>query len=185
MTSHELLSGQTVDLSELNSRERAFLDDLSQMHKAGVSYFEVYRTAIGPGSPALRGRNRINHHVANSPLYLVARDLATRVGIAQGLILAPEHEAERSNAPQDFSMVSVTQAAELIGVTRAAVYKSIKAGKLRACRFGNVTVVDKAAAIKFRERRSQGDDGPEISGPSTIPGSYIEEPSSTMVAEPR
>lgn len=162
MTIHELLSGEKVDLSELDSQGRDFLDDLSRMGKAGVSYFEVYRLAIGPGSRALQGRNRINRRVLKSPTYLVARDIATRVGIEQGLILATEYEGKRSAG--DFSMVSVTQAAELIGVSRAAVYKSIKAGKLRARKVGNVTVVDKESAIKLREHRGQGDANEKVTG---------------------
>jgi excisionase family DNA binding protein len=180
-----LLSGETVDLGELDSREQAFLDDLACMGKSGVSYFEVYRLAIGPGSPALRGRTRLNRRILKSPLYLAARDIATRVGIEQGLILAPEHEAERGTAREDFSMVSVTQAAELIGVTRAAVYKAIQAGKLGARKIGNVTVVDKASVIKLIERRAQNDvDAQESSSPTGGSGSELS-PSSTMVAKPR
>ncbi len=52
-------------------------------------------------------------------------------------------------------MISVAQAAELIGITRAAVYIAIKAGNLDAQKIGNVTVLDKASAMKLRDRRSQ------------------------------
>ena len=68
----------------------ASMTDLQRMARRGVSYFEVYRAAVGPGSLALQGRNRIDRRIVESRLYLVARDIATRVGIRQGLVLAPE-----------------------------------------------------------------------------------------------
>lgn len=159
MRSHRLLDGRRIDLAEVNAREQAFLTDLQRMARRGVSYFEVYRAAVGPGSPALQGRNRIDRRIVESPLYLVARDIATRVGITQGLVLAPEHENERATAPADASMISVAQAADLIGITRAAIYKAIEKGALEAIRIGNVTVVKRASAHAYRERRDSVDRG--------------------------
>ncbi|HVE81735.1 MAG TPA: helix-turn-helix domain-containing protein [Myxococcales bacterium] len=151
---YALLDGRQVSLDGLDARERAFLADLEKMVRRGISYFEIYRAAVGPGSVALGGRNRIDRRTAQSPLYLVAMDLATRAGIKQGLILAPEHEGERARAPADGSMISVAQAADLIGISRAAVYKAIEKGALRSRRIGNVTIVDRASAAAYRERRS-------------------------------
>jgi hypothetical protein len=82
---------------------------------------------LGPGSAA---RAPALTRGAGSDLYQVAHDIATRAGIEQGLILAPNHEGERANASADASMISVTQAAELIGITRAAVYKAVQKGAL-------------------------------------------------------
>ena len=157
MKSHRLLDGRRVDLGEFTARQKAFLSDLQIMARQGVSYFEVYRTAVGPGSPALQGRNRIDRQIVESPLYLVARDIATRAGIRQGLVLAPEHENERLTAPRDASMISVAQAADLIGITRAAIYKAIEKGALEAIRIGNVTVVRRVSASAYRQRRESRD----------------------------
>lgn len=159
MKNHRLLDARRVDLVEFNARQQAFLTDLQRMARQGVSYFEVYRAAVGPGSLALQGRNRIDRRVVESPLYLVARDIATRVGIKQGLVLAPEHENERPTAPGDASMISVAQAADLIGITRAAIYKAIEKGALQAIRIGNVTVVKRASAYAYRQRRESVDRG--------------------------
>lgn len=158
-----LVDGQEVDLGALDTRQRAFLTDLEKMKRQGVSYFEIYRTALGPGSPALDGRNRVDRRIATSPLYLAARDIATRAGIEQGLILAPEREQERGKAPTDGSMISVTQAAELIGITRAAVYKAIEKQALRALRIGNVTVVERPSALAYRSARRKAPPGREAS----------------------
>ena len=157
MKSHRLLDGRRVDLVECNARQKAFLTDLQKMARQDVSYFEVYRAAIGPGSPALHGRDRIDRRVVESPLYLVARDIATRAGIRQGLVLAPEHENERPTAPRDASMISVAQTADVIGITRAAIYKAIEKGALEAIRIGNVTVVSRASADAYRQRRESLD----------------------------
>lgn len=155
MNRHELLDGRKIDLSELDSAESAFLRDLRLMSEQGVSYFEIYRTAIGPGSLALGGRNRIDRRITTSPVYLVARDMATRAGIKQGLILAPEHEHKRQELPEDASYLSAAQAAAFIGISRAALYKAIENRKLDAKKIGNVTVVGKKSAVAYRDHREQ------------------------------
>ena len=151
---YRLLDGDEVDLDALEARGRAFLADLQKMARQGVSYFEVYRTALGPGSPALAGRNRVDPELARAPLYRAALDVATRAGMRQGLILAPQFEGERAGASTDGSMISAAQAADLIGMSRAAVYKAISTGRLRSRRIGNVTVVERRSAEEYREERS-------------------------------
>ena len=157
-----LLDGQSIALRAFDARQLAFLADLDKMARQSVSYFEVYRAALGPGSPALQGRGRVDRKLAASPLYLAARDIATRAGIAQGLILAPEYEHDRSRAPTDGSMISVTQAAALIGITRAAVYKAIEKKALAARHIGNVTVVDREAALRYKEGRGAARHRPPV-----------------------
>jgi len=153
-TKYRLLDGRLVDLRDLDARERAFFADLRKMARQDISYFEVERTALGPGSPALRGRNHVDRRLAETPLYLAAQDLVTRLGIKQGLILAPEYEHERAKFPTDRSMISAVQAADLIGISRAAVYKAIEKGTLRALHIGNVTVVERKSAEAYRDRRN-------------------------------
>jgi excisionase family DNA binding protein len=150
-----LLDGRALELGGLDARQRSFLADLEKMKRQGVSYFEVYRAALGPGSLALSGRSRVDKKLAESVLYLTAQDIATRAGIEQGLILAPEHDGARGGAPADASMISVTQAAALIGVTRAAVYKAIEKKAIRALHIGNVTVVERASALDYKTARRE------------------------------
>ena len=157
-TTYRLLDGQTVDLRGLTPREKSFLADLRRMIRDEIDFFEIERAAIGPGSPALGGGNRVDERLARTALYLAAEDIATRAGIEQGLILAPEHESKRAAARADRSMISVAQAADLIGVSRTAVYKAVEKGTLLAERIGNVTVVNYASALTYRERRSTEDE---------------------------
>lgn len=149
-STYRLLDGRTIGLRALESRQRAFLADLQKMAREEISYFEIERLALGPGSPALGGRNRVDERTAATPLYLAAEDIATRAGIEQGLVLAPEHEPRIATAPSDGSMISVVQAADLIGISRTAVYRAIEKGSLRASHIGNVTVVDRTSTSTAR-----------------------------------
>jgi excisionase family DNA binding protein len=152
---YQLLDGNELDLSELEVSEQEFLKSLKKLGRSGVSYFEVYRVALGPGSLALQGKNRVDQELVVSPLYLAARDIATRIGIEQGLILAPEHQTARAEAPKNASMMSVTQASALLGMTRAAVYKAIERGDIKALRVGNVTVAERASVLAFSAGKAQ------------------------------
>lgn len=153
MKTYTLLNGRTLDLRGLSPSDRAFLRDLRRMIGEDINYFEIERAAIGPGSPALRGRQTIGRRTAATPLYLAAEDIATRAGIEQGLILAPEHEHLRGDFPTDGSHISATQAADLIGISRVAVHKAVRAGTLAALRIGNVVIVNRESAVEYRRRR--------------------------------
>jgi excisionase family DNA binding protein len=59
-------------------------------------------------------------------------------------------------------MISVTQAAELIGITRAAVYKAIEKHTLRALHIGNVPVVERASALPYRAARREAPPPPYV-----------------------
>jgi hypothetical protein len=83
------------------------------MAKDGISFFELERVAIGPGSPALQGWSLVTREIVMSPLYRVAAD-ATRASIAEVLILAPKHEDKRTEIAADRSLMSVTQAAKIL-----------------------------------------------------------------------
>jgi hypothetical protein len=48
---HKLLSGETVNLEDVGARDLAFLKNLQGMGTRGISFFELERVALGPGSP--------------------------------------------------------------------------------------------------------------------------------------
>jgi len=155
MKRHKLLSGETIGLEDVEAGDVAFLKKLQRMATSGISFFELERVAIGPGSPALQGWNRVTREIVSSPLYRVAADIATRAGIAEGLVLAPEHEDKRSQIPADRSLMSVTQAANTPGISRAAVHKAIQRKRLTAQRYGNVLLVNREAVLRCKRERSQ------------------------------
>lgn len=155
MKKYKPLSGETVRLDDLEAHELAFLKNLERMAKSRMSFFEIERVAIGPGSPALRGWSRLTREIASSALYRVASDIATRAGIAEGLFLAPEHEDERKQIPADRSLMSVTQAANTLGISRAAVHKAIQRKRLPAQRYGNVVLVSREEVLRHKRERVQ------------------------------
>jgi excisionase family DNA binding protein len=156
MKRHKLLSGEAVDLAGVEARDLAFLKNLQPMATSGISFFELERVAIGPGSPALQGWSRVTREIVSSPLYRVATDIATRAGIAEGLILAAEHADKRSQIPADRSLMSVTQAADTLGISRAAVHKAIQQKRLAAQRYGNVLLIDREAVLRYKRARRPG-----------------------------
>ncbi|KAF0239670.1 MAG: hypothetical protein FD180_5203 [Planctomycetota bacterium] len=153
MKSYTLLNGLKLDLRDLSRKDHSFLRDLRRMVERDIDYFEIVRMAVGHGSPALRGRQTIDPRTAAQPIYLVAEDIADRAGMAQGLVLAPEFEHLASQFPADCSNISALQAADLIGISRAAVHKAVHAGKIQALRIGNVTVINRKSADKYRRNR--------------------------------
>jgi excisionase family DNA binding protein len=156
MKGHKMLSGETISLEDVAARDVAFLKNLQRMAKNGISFFELERVAIGPGSPALQGWSRVTREIVNSALYRVAADIATRAGISEGLILAPEHEDKRSKIPSDRSLMSVTQAANTLGISRAAVHKAIQQERLAGQRYGNVILVSRDAVLRYKRERGDG-----------------------------
>lgn len=153
MKSHRLLDGSMVALGELTATEKGFLKTLGKMSKAGINYFDIYRFALGPSSPALQGRSRVDKVLVATPLYRVAEDIATRAGVAQGLILAPEHETKRVLASDLKEPLSVPQAADLIGISRIAAYKAIKEGRLAHVKIGNVLLIKRADAEAYKRSK--------------------------------
>jgi excisionase family DNA binding protein len=154
MATHKLLSGAVLDLRGLSALESTFLANLRRMAKSGMSFFEIERVAIGPGSPALQGWSRVTREIVDSRLYRVAVDIATRAGIAEGLILGPEHENMREQVPQDRSLMSVTQAANTLGISRAAVHKALQQKRLPHQRYGNVVLVSRDGVLRLKRERA-------------------------------
>ena len=155
MKVYRLLDGAKISTQGLTTYERKFLKTLETMCKDQASYFDIYRFALGPGSPALQGELRVDHQLIESDLYKIAQDMATRAGIEQGLILAPEHEGKRHLAMNIESPLSVPQAAALIGISRIAAYKAIKEGRLGHTKIGNVIIVSRAEAERYKKAREE------------------------------
>jgi len=60
MKTYRLLDGTKIAPRKLSKHQLAFLATIERMSKDEVSYFEIYRYALGPGSPALEGGPKRN-----------------------------------------------------------------------------------------------------------------------------
>ena len=152
MKTYELLTGETIGVTGLDAREEEFLRRLSADAKTGeADYFALLRMVKGPDALPLRGRS-ITAAVARSPLYRVAHDIADRVGIAQGYVLPPN--ADRTAVKQEADLLSLTEAADLVGISRPAAHQALTEGRLAGQRVGNAWVVRRSDAEAFKRARS-------------------------------
>ncbi len=151
---HELLTGERVNLSDLSADERDFLQRLSDDATRGVEYFELLRRVKGPDALPLRG-GRLTPEVLRTTFFRAAHDIADRAGIEQGFLLTPE-VAQTARVERVGDLLSLTEAAELIGITRPAAHQALLEKRLRGQRVGNAWVVRRRDAEEFaRSRRSR------------------------------
>jgi hypothetical protein len=151
MTTYELLTGEVISLDGLDEREDEFLKRLSADARGGADYFELLRRVKGPQALPLHGRP-ITAAVVRNPLYRVAHDVADRVGIAQGYLLPPS--ADGTAVKQDAELLSLTEAADLIGISRPAAHQALIEERLAGQRVGNAWVVRRPDAEAFKRARS-------------------------------
>ncbi len=152
MKTHKLLNADVLDLSDLRKAEQEFLKQLSADAARGADYFDLLRRVKGPGALPLRG-GPITPAIARSVLYRVAHDIADRVGIEQGYLLAPDVDRKANPGPPA-ELLSLTEAAEVIGISRPAAHQALVEGRLRGQRVGYAWVVRRADAGAFRQARS-------------------------------
>lgn len=155
MAGYELLDGEVINTSSFSQAEQRFLRELSEDGRRGAEYFDLLRRVKGPQAPPLRG-GRLTPLIARSAFYRVAHDIADRVGIEQGYLLAPDVERPMGGALQR-DLLSLTEAADLIGISRPAAHQAVVEGRLRGERIGNAWVVRRADASAFKDTRDSRD----------------------------
>lgn len=130
---YELLNGKPLDLSSLPKKDVEFLLDLMQRAMNDEDYFELERGVCGKGAYPLKSSPRVTRQIHDSLLFQVAEDIVDRVGIRQG-VLAPDPGDERLPTEE---IVSVTEAAGTLGITRSAVIKAAQAGRIKGKKIGH------------------------------------------------
>jgi hypothetical protein len=153
MKTRKLLSGEEIDLAVLDERDGAYLAQLSADAEGGADYFDLLRRVKGPDAFPLRG-GRITAATARGPLYRAAHDIADRVGIAQGYLLAAEADPAAVKAEPE-QLLSLTEAADSIGISRPAAHQALVEGRLAGQRVGNAWVVLRADVETFKRARAR------------------------------
>ena len=141
-----LLDGEVADLGKLPKEDLAFLLDLQRRAMDDEDYFELERAVCGPGAYPLKGSPRVTSAVHRTPLFRAAEDVAYRVGIRQGVI-APNEDDEM--VPTE-AIMSVSEAAEELGITRSAVAKAAQSGRLRGKKIGNAWALLKRSVRSYQ-----------------------------------
>ena len=153
METHKLLTGETLNLSKLTEAEQAFLRRLAKDAKGDADYFDLLRRVKGPKALPLRG-GPLTPAIATSVLYRTAHDIADRVGVEQGYLLAPDvPRSVGANGARD--LLSLTEAADFVGITRPAAHQALTEKRLQGRRVGNAWVVARADAKAFKKSRSK------------------------------
>jgi excisionase family DNA binding protein len=130
---YELTNGEVLDLSRLASKERSYLDELAADAAKGAAYFDLLLRVKGPGALPSKG-GMVTSEVLTSTVYRVAQDIVQRVGIVQGKLRPPSDAAPAQ-------LLSVPEAARLVGVTRQALNDAIARDRLPAQRVGGTFVL--------------------------------------------
>ncbi len=143
---YELLSGVTLDLSPLPKKDVGFLLGLMQGTMKDEDYFDLERRVCGKGAYPLEFCPRVTREIHESVLFRVAEDIVDRAGIRQG-VLAPDPGDERMPTED---IMSVTEAARAIGITRSAVIKAAHAGRIKGKKVGHAWALLRRSVEGYR-----------------------------------
>ena len=143
---YELLRGEVLDLSTLAREDMEFLLDLMQRAMGDEDYFELERRVCSQGAYPLKSSRRVTREVHDTVLFRVAEDIVDRVGFRQG-VLAPDSDEER--VPTE-GIMSVTEAAETLGVTRSAIIKAAQSGRIKGKKIGHTWALLKRSVETYK-----------------------------------
>lgn len=143
---YQLMKGEVVSLDGFSRRDLAFVVELQQRAREGEDYFSLDRKVRGPGAYPLKGNARITREVQGSPLFRVAEDIVDRTGIEQG-VLAADDDDELDLAAD---VLSATEAAERLEITKSAVIKALRAGRLAGTKIGKTWAVSRRSVESYK-----------------------------------
>ena len=143
--SYQLLDGDVIDLGMLPREDLAFLLDLQRRAMEDEDYFDLERAVCGPGAYPLADSPRVTREVHRTALFRVAEDIAYRVGIRQG-VLAPNDDDEL--VPTE-GIMSVSEAADELGISRSAVAKAAQVGRIKGKKIGRTWALLKRSVNSY------------------------------------
>lgn len=143
---YELLKGKSIDLAKLRRADLEYLVTLSRRAVDDEDYTKLVLAVKGRRAYPLRGGRRVTREVLDSDLYRLSEDIVDRVGIRQGMI-APD-SSDRVTAVHQ--IVGVTEAARMLGITRAAVVKAARAGRLQGRQIGKAWALLRGSVDRYK-----------------------------------
>ena len=149
---YTLVSGEKISTGWLNEHEKRWLKELQEDAEKGDDYFMLLRAVRGLGARPLRGAPRLTHKIAQSAFFRIAEDIVERAGIRQGVSLPPDPELGSMDGRK---LVSAPEAAEIIGLTRAALHRALVDGRIRGWKVGAMWVLSRADVLKYHKKRQE------------------------------
>lgn len=123
--------GRILDLKQLPDADALFLRWLDARAAAGESYHSLLPSVSGPGGYLAANLVEEEPELRRRPVYRATMDLLTRVAKRDGVKL-PRGALD----PGRGGVHSVTDVAQDLGISRAAVVRAIQEGRLAAYRMG-------------------------------------------------
>ena len=120
------VDGRVLDISKLADSERAYFDKAAVMFLEDAAWAEFCQLTYASANPAIE-QGRATARTVESPLFLALLDMEWRLGVGQGCLTWTEALTDDPFADQ---WISVSDAADAAGVTRAAVYQAAARGIL-------------------------------------------------------
>jgi len=143
---YQLLDGEALDLAGLPREDLEFLLVLMQRAMEDEDFFSLEYAVCSRGAYPLKGSPRVTREIHDTLLFRVAEDICSRAGIRQG-VLAPDSGDERVLTED---IVSVTEAAKRLGVTRSAVIKAAQAGRIKGKKMGHTWALLRRSVESYR-----------------------------------
>jgi excisionase family DNA binding protein len=145
---HQTISGQTINFSNVPAQQIAFLEKLKLMaaHR-GTTHDEMIVKAYGPENPildpnAIPGRGAVTAEVIGKPAYRAMTDILFRKEMIERGVTA-------ESLAECFTLTPAEVAARL-GVTVSAVRQAIDAGRLGAWLKGGRVFIDPRSLVTFK-----------------------------------
>lgn len=153
--SYRMLNGETLAISTLPKADMEFLLDLMHRVMEDEDYFSLERSVCGPNAYPLMGSPRVTREIHDSLLFRAAEDIVDRAGIRMG-VLAPDRGDERVPIEE---IMSVTEAAKKLKVTRSAVIKAAQSGRIKGKKIGHTWALLRQSAESYQVAQCRVDAG--------------------------
>ena len=150
---YELLSGQSVDIEKMPRADLAFLLDLQRRASDGDDYFSLERAIRATDAYPLKGSDRVTVVIERSMLFRVADDIVRRQGIRQGVMAPSNGELVAEE------LISVSEAAEILGISRSGVVKAVQAGRLKGKKIANTWALLRQSVENYQVARHRVEAG--------------------------
>ena len=152
---HTAIRGEVLDLSELSREDVWFLFDLARRALADEDDKKLHLLVACRNAYPLKGSLRVTAEVMESPLYKAARDIAWRHSVRQG---KAGQEPDGEQIPVE-DVVSVTEAAEMLGISRAGIVHAVQHGRLRGRKIGKTWVLLKRSVERYQVAKKRVEAG--------------------------
>lgn len=158
MKEYELLSGEKVNLKDLEKSEREVVEEFLRRVENDPygddrgEYFLLYRLSSGPQALLEKFRSCLSVKFMNQPCYLILRDIVKRAGIKQGIVPDPEAEKKLKKYNPKCSVLSLMRVPEKLEIKRSEIVRLLEKGELEGEKIGNIWFIYKSSIQDYIKR---------------------------------